>query len=166
MEIRPMSRSSRFQTAVVALALFAMVATATVCAEVAPHTKGPGAMIPKGNSFAQENQFLRGSCCDSSETLPAGRKAILDGTLSRSKGEGKGFVIHVDSAKTPKGKELPKLKGKDLPLPKDMSDETVEKCIDCCDNPVTIECTVVGGKITKVKSVVCRDVTKPGSKGN
>ncbi len=156
-----MNRISRFQPVVAALA---MMATATAIAEVAYHAKQPVAFVQKGNSFAQKPQFLRGSCCDSSDTLPAGRKAVLDGTLTKSKD--KGYVIQVDSATTPKGKELRYLQGKEMPLPEKMSEEVMEQCSSFCDQPSTIECTIVNGKITKVKSVAGRDMTKPGTKSN
>lgn len=120
---------TRIQTAIAALALLAMIATASAFADVSPHTK-----------------------------------AVLDGTLTKSK-DAKGYVVHVDSAKTEDGKDLPDLKGKDLALPEKMSDEMKKSCEAMCGKPCQIHCTIHDGKITEVTSVSGRDLTKPGTKG-
>lgn len=91
-------------------------------------------------------------------------KAVLDGTLMKNK-DGKGYVVHVESAKTTDGKELPDLKGKDMPLPEKMSDDLMKQCTSCCDKVCRIECDIDNGKIAKVKSIALRDQTKPGTKG-
>lgn len=124
-----MKTISRIQTSIVAMALLAMLTTASAFADLSPHTK-----------------------------------AVLDGTMHKSQDD-KGYVIHVDSAKGEDGKEIAGLKGTDMAMPEKMADEMMKCCESMVGKPCRVECTIKDGKITEVKSVTGRDMTKPGTKG-
>ncbi len=90
--------------------------------------------------------------------------ANLDGTLHKTS-DGKGYVVRVETAKTEDGKDLPDLKGKEVPLPKDMGDDMSACCDKHCDKAVQVKCCIdEKGNIAAVSQVSGRDFSKPGTK--
>lgn len=91
-------------------------------------------------------------------------KAVLDGTMHKST-DGKGYVLRVESAKAEDGTDLPDLKGKEVAMPADMSEEMAAACAAHCEKTVQIKCCIEDGKIAATSSVSARDVAAPGAKG-
>jgi len=91
-------------------------------------------------------------------------KAVLDGTMHKG-ADGKGYVLRVESAKAEDGTDLPDLKGKEVAMPADMSDEMAAACAAHCEKAVQIKCCIEDGKIAATSSLSARDVAAPGAKG-
>jgi hypothetical protein len=90
--------------------------------------------------------------------------AVLDGTMHKTD-DGKGYVIKVESAKTMDGKDMPELKGKEMPIACEMSGDMSAACMKHCEKAVQVTCCIEDGKIVAVSNVTGRDMTKPGTKG-
>lgn len=91
-------------------------------------------------------------------------KAVLDGTMHKS-ADGKGYVLRVESAKAEDGTDLPELKGKEVAMPADMSEEMAAACAAHCEKAVQVKCCIEDGKIAATSSVSAREVAAPGGKG-
>jgi hypothetical protein len=91
-------------------------------------------------------------------------EAVLDGTMHKS-ADGKGYVLRVESAKAKDGTELPDLKGKEVAMPADMSEDMGAACAAHCEKAVQIKCCIEDGKIAATSSVSAREVAAPGAKG-
>ncbi len=91
-------------------------------------------------------------------------KAVLDGTMHKST-DGKGYVLRVESAKAEDGTDLPDLKGKEVAMPADMSEDMAAACAAHCEKAVQVKCCIEDGEIAATSSVSARDVAAPGAKG-